>query len=294
MQRRLWVPNSKGPKTPNLIRVNDDIYGEWYGLLLEAEEDVCIQGCAIIAPIRHGIRVYGYEWFYHEDELDDTQGLMIYSSKSHSFFVIESLYHSHLRGEKSATASFCAFQRHAVITCRDYFEKNSSCMASWTIVAIRPWIYSIPSIDRINPRWLLDLFGNVSHKNESLSARESLCDEVNVIPGIHVMTSSATALVPFQSWVDRAKEWSELVSAGWPVVIAVCGGKGVGKSSFCRFVVNWLLNIVEKVYYIDTDLGQSEASPSGLISWYDIKSPLLGPPFTHLQTPVRYRVYKDR
>ncbi|CAI5742288.1 unnamed protein product [Hyaloperonospora brassicae] len=69
--------------------------------------------------------------------------------------------------------------------------------------------------------------------------------------------------------------------------IVVCGGKGVGKSTFCRYLVNKLLSHFETVAYLDTDLGQSELTPSGLVTLHALTSPLLGPGFSHMKHPIR-------
>ncbi|KAF1326326.1 Polynucleotide 5'-hydroxyl-kinase nol9, partial [Globisporangium splendens] len=69
--------------------------------------------------------------------------------------------------------------------------------------------------------------------------------------------------------------------------IVVCGAKGVGKSTFCRYLVNRLLSHYGMVAFLDTDLGQSEFTPPGLVSLHALVSPLLGPGFTHMKSPLR-------
>uniref|UniRef100_A0A3Q4G332 Polynucleotide 5'-hydroxyl-kinase NOL9 n=1 Tax=Neolamprologus brichardi TaxID=32507 RepID=A0A3Q4G332_NEOBR len=68
---------------------------------------------------------------------------------------------------------------------------------------------------------------------------------------------------------------------GCPVIL-VCGTKNVGKSTFIRVLINTLLNYVE---YLEGDLGQTEFTPAGCLSLLTVREPLLGPPFTHQQTP---------
>nr|CAB3264398.1 polynucleotide 5'-hydroxyl-kinase NOL9-like [Phallusia mammillata] len=73
----------------------------------------------------------------------------------------------------------------------------------------------------------------------------------------------------------------------FPVVMAT-GGKNVGKSTFCRYLVNKLLHRFSHVYYLECDVGQTEFTPSGMLSVTKIKNttPLLGPPFTHQWKPL--------
>ena len=46
-------------------------------------------------------------------------------------------------------------------------------------------------------------------------------------------------------------------------IVLVCGSKGVGKSSFAKLVSNTLLNSVQRISFMDTDLGQPEFTPPG-------------------------------
>ncbi|KAE9046248.1 hypothetical protein PR003_g1899 [Phytophthora rubi] len=92
---------------------------------------------------------------------------------------------------------------------------------------------------------------------------------------------------PWQATVDRLQ--MSLLEEENPVSqkIVVCGGKGVGKSTFCRFLVNRLLAKFGTVAFLDTDLGQSELTPSGLVALHAVTMPLLGPGFSHMKNPIR-------
>ncbi|KAF4146376.1 mRNA cleavage and polyadenylation factor CLP1 P-loop [Phytophthora infestans] len=89
---------------------------------------------------------------------------------------------------------------------------------------------------------------------------------------------------PWQATVDRLQA---SVVAQNPQKIVVCGGKGVGKSTFCRYLVNTLLSKFDTVAFLDTDLGQSELTPSGLVALHALTTPLLGPGFAHMKHPIR-------
>ncbi|OAF69565.1 Nucleolar protein 9 [Intoshia linei] len=62
----------------------------------------------------------------------------------------------------------------------------------------------------------------------------------------------------------------------------VMGSTDTGKSTMTKYIVNCLLNINDKVYYIDCDIGQSEFSTPGCISLFCLKKPVFGPPFSHV------------
>ncbi|GLD94566.1 hypothetical protein PINS_up003177 [Pythium insidiosum] len=121
-----------------------------------------------------------------------------------------------------------------------------------------------------------------------------------VLPGFKlIMTKDELARVETQTEGDSAAVLRELVvadpsraiqiSSGWQTVqrIVVCGGKDVGKSTFCRYLVNRLLSLHDVVAFLDTDLGQPELTPPGVVSLHALTAPLLGPGFTHMKTPLR-------
>lgn len=79
----------------------------------------------------------------------------------------------------------------------------------------------------------------------------------------------------------RSNEWS---------CTLIAGGKGVGKSTTARYLINSLLPVSKRVVLIDVDPGQTECTPAGCVSYSLIEEPLMGPNFTHLKTPV-FQIY---
>eukprot|EP00916_Digyalum_oweni_P025543 GHVL01042057.1.p1 GENE.GHVL01042057.1~~GHVL01042057.1.p1 ORF type:complete len:548 (+),score=94.15 GHVL01042057.1:71-1714(+) len=61
-------------------------------------------------------------------------------------------------------------------------------------------------------------------------------------------------------------------------VVAVSGAKGSGKSTFTRYLCNSFLNVHEKIYYLDTDIGQPEFTPPGVVSAHTVSRPIFAPP----------------
>ncbi|GIY66344.1 polynucleotide 5'-hydroxyl-kinase NOL9 [Caerostris extrusa] len=72
-----------------------------------------------------------------------------------------------------------------------------------------------------------------------------------------------------------------------PLCIMIWGAKNSGKSTLLRYLINCTLNSVSEVFYLDTDVGQTEFTPPGTISLTRITEPLLGAPFTHQKTPIK-------
>lgn len=73
-------------------------------------------------------------------------------------------------------------------------------------------------------------------------------------------------------------------SSSSPVML-ITGPKSSGKSTFCRFISNFMLSrVYDCVYYLELDPGQPEYCPPGTISLHFLNSNAhinLGPPFTH-------------
>lgn len=67
----------------------------------------------------------------------------------------------------------------------------------------------------------------------------------------------------------------------------MCGPADVGKSTLCRYLVNYLLNRWPIVCYIDLDVGQREFTVPGTVSLHLLTEPVLGPPMTHLRVPTK-------
>lgn len=119
--------------------------------------------------------------------------------------------------------------------------------------------------------------------NDDEAVAESVADAGSSLRIVDV--HDATAFHP-QEWKDVAYTMASSISdamaagmIGHPPVICVCGGKNTGKSSFCRYLVNMLLNYNSSVDYLDMDCGQTEFTPPGLVSLCEIRQPLVGPPY---------------
>ncbi|PIA16525.1 hypothetical protein COEREDRAFT_42552, partial [Coemansia reversa NRRL 1564] len=112
------------------------------------------------------------------------------------------------------------------------------------------------------------------------------------------LTADLQLLQAPQDWVsvlDQASNASlQLDDSFEPItpVYVVAGGQGLGKSTFSRFLANRLINRYGCVFYMETDLGQSELAPPGALALTMLIDPLFGPPFTHVgQVEPYHAVY---
>eukprot|EP00741_Cyanophora_paradoxa_P025722 tig00000388_g24821.t1 len=106
------------------------------------------------------------------------------------------------------------------------------------------------------------------------------------LPGMEeVSEGAARALRVPEEWEAAAEAC--LGPRAADAVVAVCGAKDSGKSTLCRYLLNRALNAHGAAAYLETDLGQSEFTPPGLVSLTLLAAPLFGPPHTHLREPLR-------
>ncbi|CAF1063425.1 unnamed protein product, partial [Adineta ricciae] len=82
-----------------------------------------------------------------------------------------------------------------------------------------------------------------------------------------------------------------------PLIIFVCGAKDSGKSTYLRYLINKCLSRTSdslKITFLDSDIGQSEFTPSGCISLItDLHQPLFGPSASHLTKPLKSFYFGD-
>ncbi|KAK2792268.1 Polynucleotide 5'-hydroxyl-kinase grc3 [Onygenales sp. PD_12] len=91
------------------------------------------------------------------------------------------------------------------------------------------------------------------------------------------------------------KKWSMSIQAlsqrGGSLRVLTCGPKGSGKSTFNKYLLNHLLSRPpsddrpqrgqDGVAFLDLDPGQPELAPMGQVYLAHLRSPILGPPFSH-------------
>lgn len=75
-------------------------------------------------------------------------------------------------------------------------------------------------------------------------------------------------------------------ACGAPLAIAVLGAKGAGKSTFIRLLANRLLAASPCVAFLDTDCGQPELTPPGMVSLHALCEPRAGPSHAHPRVPL--------
>lgn len=104
--------------------------------------------------------------------------------------------------------------------------------------------------------------------------------------------SSAKIFIP-EEWENAAASITSNSVTSQPSITLVCGPKNSGKSTFSRHLVNVLLQRYKKVVYLDTDVGQAEFTPPGLLSLITIDNITHDMTIASLKTPERCFFFGD-
>eukprot|EP01125_Pyxidicula_operculata_P006050 TRINITY_DN2115_c0_g2_i1.p1 TRINITY_DN2115_c0_g2~~TRINITY_DN2115_c0_g2_i1.p1 ORF type:complete len:932 (-),score=242.71 TRINITY_DN2115_c0_g2_i1:140-2935(-) len=109
----------------------------------------------------------------------------------------------------------------------------------------------------------------------------------------HVVKNYSDYIQIFQappSWTLTTERILHRVHEGIVPKSLICGDKSSGKSTFSRYLTNFLHNFFPRVAYLDCDLGQSEFSPPGTMSLTisHRDQPLFGPPSSHSSQSINH------
>ncbi|XP_009631975.1 polynucleotide 5'-hydroxyl-kinase NOL9 isoform X1 [Nicotiana tabacum] len=108
----------------------------------------------------------------------------------------------------------------------------------------------------------------------------------------HDELQSANIFIP-EEWSDAADTIAYDSTTSPPPVAFVCGPKNSGKTTFSRLLLNVLLQRYKKVAYLDTDVGQTEFTPPGLLSLTTIDKITSDLSIPCLKTPERCFFFGD-
>lgn len=142
---------------------------------------------------------------------------------------------------------------------------------------------AIIRLDHINPNGL-EILGQLAppYKHLVSSVREN-----RSFQPLYEAPKSTPIFKPFQSWYRAAEKIAlaiENVNMD-PPRIMVIGPKSSGKSSFGKFLTNYILAELQNVHYLELDPGQPEYSPPGVLSLHAPTTFNFEPSYIHPHIP---------
>ncbi|KAG9306683.1 hypothetical protein G9A89_004230 [Geosiphon pyriformis] len=280
-------------------------------IAMQKDETICFKGYVLISPIYGNVKIMGniLHGKCSATNDDKTQNLMVdikdefffqpvFSPQTHALAVIECMTMEATSRKTSRSGIKASEETMKKI---QKLLKNLNCNSPSydSILALQrmDWC-GIADLEKISTSIFRGIFSvdSIEKVNSKVETQIGEPNQIRIediygIPGFHPIFEpkpGITSLKYPDSWLIAANQIStdSLMNDSQPNII-VCGHKKVGKSTFSRFLMNHLLNSYSKIAYIESDIGQSEFTPSGLVSLNLIDSPLFGPPFTHLKRPYR-------
>lgn len=142
---------------------------------------------------------------------------------------------------------------------------------------------------------------NYSDVFHSASVYPSLSGLSRILAGTKLLPTASIPFGPskfpvFQEWQNLSSLTQDLESfltggkEDKAIRVLVCGASGTGKSTLTRYLVNHLLLHKTRVVLIDTDVGQPEMNPPGLLAAHAVSDFRLGAPTSSIRSvPISAR-----
>ncbi|XP_071154443.1 polynucleotide 5'-hydroxyl-kinase NOL9-like [Mytilus edulis] len=237
------------------------------GLLVAMEKDVevCFQGNCRLQPLYGCVSVFG-------SHLKASKHYDFYSPDSNSFLTIKS---EAIEQDQTLAKKILSELKIGLKQRENISETMSAVM----------------KIDKLNSR-SMEIIPQYPPFQEIFNRKE----DVNTLPrwkqsllrvGLTVLDDRPKLTFPSHYLMLKDKACRLIRNkSGTSPVITIIGGKNSGKSTLNRYLINSLLDKVDRVYFLECDVGQTEFTPPGCVSLHCVSEPVLGPPFTHQRPAV--------
>ncbi|KAI9489835.1 hypothetical protein BDB00DRAFT_840921 [Zychaea mexicana] len=247
---------------------------------LQKNEKIVFAGKALLAPLSGAVSILGFT--LQPSSTDHIGFYPAFSPKTHSLLDIRPVDGSNVVQRKS---TLCVPMDDAVKTALE--DMDAQTFESVFLVMDMLWcgLDDIEDLAEV-PRGIFELRMNSEHPTmTALDSIPGFQPLFSIVPDVKAMVIPPV----WETCLHKALESEQ--ERRTPFVGITCGSKDMGKSTFTRYLTNSLLNKHKKVAYLETDVGQSEFTPSGMVSLHIIESPVLGPPYTHQHIPPVHSHY---
>ncbi|CAG8503501.1 18612_t:CDS:2 [Acaulospora morrowiae] len=258
-------------------------------------ETISFQGYVLVSPIYGDSIIMGYRLrsdavlgrdIVEPVQIESNKELVFYplfSPKTHALVCIESVER---KNEETSRISHSGIKTSPEITKiinNLLSELNSVKEVFDTILAFRDMSWcGIKGVESVAQPFFKRIFSV-----ESTIEKQNHFNIIGFHPIFDVTPDIVSLDIP-ESWKNAAYQLTvDTTEYSIPPVSIICGHQNVGKSTFSRYLINSLFNVCPKVAYVESDIGQPEFTPSGLVSLNILDSPIFGPSFTHIQQPYR-------
>ncbi|KAG0164071.1 Polynucleotide 5'-hydroxyl-kinase grc3 [Apophysomyces sp. BC1034] len=243
---------------------------------LQKDESLVFVGQALVAPLFGAVSVLGAVLSSGNpvpSSLPSSASVSfhpIFSPRTHALLVIEPARHDSVEPRQTLVSE--SFDDAGFL---EPMKKHLSKFQAIFVVKGLQWC-DIDDVEDVVP-----LFKDIFRPNKQGKTNEAIHSIAGFQPILEVSHGVKAMKAPL-SWelsVSRLIEVEKDYRT--PAISVICGSKKVGKSTFGRYLVNRLLNTHKRVAFLESDLGQTEFTPSGTVALHILDSPILGPPFTH-------------
>lgn len=237
-------------------------------VLLVLKSEIHFHGVLRITLLAGTAQVYGYD-------LKLNKTITAYSPRGYSFINITPTYRTETKNIKNQLDDFkCEFLQ------ADIKRITSTFNASNDALLLLERETGNKSINMIEKYMKQTVFPNIN----AFNSRRAFYSSEFILHCIFYLKSKTK--------LTTSSEWHS-IGMSTDSKIMVIGGKGVGKSTLVRHLVNSNLEMHNKILLIDLDIGQPELFVPQTVSAVCLSEPILGPGYLLNKSPDRAYLFGD-
>lgn len=250
---------------------------------LNSSKKFSFHGKLKIKVLYGAVDIYGYTL----NKLNTITPVEIYSPRSSNLLRIESTFCPESSGYDDLSDVWDALKEDNIDCNSEAFTTFvDNIEAGWSVFTLQNFDNNMTEfLERYFSHRLFPVFENNTNNCWTQRRRAEIILQSYIYP-----TKARKRVLCFNNTKDTVEAVVNDFKSRRSSRVILAGAKNLGKSTTMRYLVNKLLNETEQVLVLDFDPGQSEFTPAGCVTMNIVRKPLLGPNFTHLQTPY-HQIY---